>query len=241
MPRGSIGAWVNDLDTALFLRSQRLLTSSLRYEPTFKHEEVDDPDFDPESYCRGSDTKKARKVASFNFAKLLPLHLSEDEANLALALGVIAVHEKEASLVPVDARAPSDPGQDGDRLALFRAMHSLGWTMVDGLKFGVDYLAYVGDPLRTHADLMVLFAPLGEQVSRSILDATLLTTVAAKTRKALMFASRDTSSGKVLFTKLCRQPVNLPRFAGRGAPTAEDRLLDEVPEPSEAVVVAPPI
>ena len=239
MSRGQVGAWVQDLHTAQTLRQERLLTASLRYEPSFKQVSVlhaDDPDFDPESFVRGSEPKKARKLANFKFEKLLPLPLSRDEARLALALGRISVVNGTATLCTNGT--PIDEVLDDERLAVFREMHRLGWTMVDGLKFGVDFLVYVGDPLRTHADLMVLIVPIIRQEKVPMLDATLLTTVAAKTRKTLVFATREVN-GKIVFTKLVRQPVNLPRFAGRGAPTAEDRLLDEVPASAEDTRVEP--
>ena len=236
--RGGVGGYVSDLATAETLRSERLLTASLRFEPSFKHEEVDDPDFNPESYVRGSDTKKARKVANFRFDALLPLPMSCDEARLALALGRIAIDTGDVRWVAPPRPPPPDAEED-DRLAVLREMHALGWTVVDGLKFGVDFLAYAGDPLRTHADLMVLLRPLVGADAVPMLDATLLTTVAAKTRKSLVIASKG--PGGVVFTRLHREPVNLPRFPGRGAPTEEDRLLDEVPASAAEIKVEAPL
>jgi tRNA splicing endonuclease len=235
------GAWVNDLATASALRKDRLLTSSLRFEPSFKHEEVDDPDFDPESFVRHAETKKARKAANFKFEQLLPLPLSRDETRLALALGKIKMTQNNTAVLCHEETTSSTTArsEEDERMAVFREMHSFGWTMVDGLKFGAHFLAYAGDPLLTHADLMVLIVP-ADEMRTPMLDATLLTTVAAKTRKSLVFASRM-EDGKVVFTKLGRQAVNLPRFGGRGAPTAEDRLLDEVPETVDEIRVEDPV
>lgn len=263
--------------TATRLRSERLLTSSLRHEPQFKHAEVDDPDCEAVDALLARQPKKARKVLSFDFARLLPLPLSRDEVRLARDVGRVVL--RRAGGATLNSSAPcstsnadastaatdvfkvtttwdiidaSDASSDAsdtassppemteeerklinglgtpERARVFREMWRLGWTLVDGMKFGADWLAYIDDPLRTHANFAVLFVQNPQASCMSLLDLTCLCTVAAKTRKLALAAYVDPATDSVRFMELTRRAVNLPRKFG-GAATAEEALLDEIP------------
>lgn len=229
------------------LREKRLLTSSLKHEPTFKHE---DPDEAPDLA-----TKKGRKVASFLFESLLPLSLTEEEARLCLELGLIdlvRVNPKILQAVePPSDRVESTPALHGvDRLesisqspkfVVFKDLWFKGFCMVDGLKFGVDYLCYGSDPTKTHADLMVtVMQGPSTDPGMSAIDTVALSAVAAKARKTFVLATIESDS--VTYTKMQRIPVvpkqqPKPRSSQKTrirlfgpAGSNDDDVMDELPD-----------
>lgn len=175
---------VQDKDLARLLRRERLLTSSLRHEPSFKHSEEED--VQPQS-------KKARQMARFEFEELLPLSLSVEEALTAQSQGLVGLKPLSANTLQVVAKdqAKQEPAQvkhDRDaKLAVFQHLWSAGFTLVDGLKFGVDYLAYRRDPLKFHAEYMV--SVTGSPPS--LLELTRMCAVSAKASKSLLLAHVD--------------------------------------------------
>ena len=254
---------VQDAALARALRAERLLMASLRHEPTFKFEEgVDDPD-EAMALLEEKTPKKARRVKGFDFDMLLPLRMTMDEAVLASDLGRVAFERASLRGGPTSnawrvvaptlsggaseepPTAPPDFVQAYRRLhparvATFRVLWETGHSMVDGLKFGADFLAYAGDPTRTHADLMVTVVPDHNRTPAvECLDATALSTLAAKTRKSIVLASLDPATNQVSFTRVTRIPVNLATRSGVRLLTKEDALLEEIPVLGAAPVLDP--
>jgi len=224
--------YVEDLATARALRLKRLLTSSIRLEPSFKHDlNRDDPDQEPDL-----NTKKGRKVAGFSFEKLLPLELTTEEARLALDLGLVVLEqvgdENSTFLVRLyqdDGKQQQDwPFKDqplSSKDLVFRDLWKRGFCMVDGLKFGVDYLAYGNDPLRFHADLMVLIVdPYSSYGSN--LWATSACAVAGKSKKVLVLASVS-EDNLIIYTRMSREAVFVPQKEKTAAPKTRDNDDDD--------------
>jgi tRNA splicing endonuclease len=237
---------IEDSTLAQTLRTNRLLTSSLRHEPTFKHENIDDPD-EVLAFLEENTPKKARKVKRFNFQALLPLVITYDEAFLAFELQHVCfqrisshicrvvkwnedlIIESKQALLDCVVVAGTTGGMDINRASVFKTLWECGYTMVDGLKFGVHFLAYQGDPLKTHANYMVLV--VDPNVSPlSMMDATALCTLAAKTRKIAILGWLNVEMKKAQFIQLLREPVNvmIDRFASQ-----EEQILDEIPTANE--------
>ncbi|KAH9258103.1 hypothetical protein BASA81_003666 [Batrachochytrium salamandrivorans] len=195
---------VQDLGCAQVLKASRLLTSSLRHEPAFKQ---DDPD-----QVLAQATKKTRFVEKFNFEQLLPLLVTLEECKLAVELGLVLLrclvpnHSFLVELNPTNR--PQVFTWSSPKYACFKRLWELGYTMVDGLKYGVDYLAYSQDPLRHHAEYMVLIDNLTSPV-----DLIALATVAGKAKKQLLVVNYTTN--QVEFTQLMRRPVNLKKSRKR--------------------------
>jgi tRNA splicing endonuclease len=216
-----MNVFVNDLETATILRRNRLLTSSLRFEPTFKHESDDDPD-EPDVT-----TKKGRKVAGFAFDKLLPLTLTREETTLATRIGLIALERVgsgdnsstyeaklcrkggDAATTVAEVRQVELDSSLSDKDIVFHDLWNRKFCMVDGLKFGVDFLAYAKDPTRHHADFMILVCNLNDVGLHSNLEVTAMCTVAAKAKKIMLLASvdRENSIPTVLYARLKREPI----------------------------------
>jgi tRNA-splicing endonuclease subunit Sen34 len=73
------------------------------------------------------------------------------------------------------------------RMAVFADLHSRGYFLTSGSKFGGDFLAYPGDPNLYHAQFVVRVLPLG-QVLNPVLFKGLARGVHAA-RKHLLLAS----------------------------------------------------
>ena len=218
------------METASFLRTNRLLTSSLRFEPTFKHDDPDEPDLS---------TKKGRRVAAFSFEKLLPLMMTREEMIVAIRLKYIVLENVSGSTFLARRRRQSLNEEKNEKSGkeeefvfitpkeiVFFDLWNRGLCMVDGLKFGVDYLAYVKDPLRFHAELMILVNSNEEQSnSHSNLDLTTMCTVAAKTRKTLIIAT--VHSMEVSYTRFKREPIAIT--INKRAKQSEEEILEEIP------------
>lgn len=192
---------VQDLGCAQALKASRLLTSCLRHEPAFKQ---DDPD-----QVLAQSTKKTRFVEKFNFEQLLPLLVTLEECKLAMELGLVSLRclvPDQSFLVELNpTNRPQACAWSSAKFACFKRLWELGYTMVDGLKYGVDYLAYSQDPLRHHAEYMVLVDNLTSPV-----DLIALATVAGKAKKQLLVVNYS-SNDQVEFTRLVRRPVNLKK------------------------------
>ena len=195
---------VEDKDLALILREKRLLTSSLRHEPTFKSREDEDVAGEESTVPT---TKKARQVANFNFGDLLPLPLTAEEAYIGCEIGLISVKAKMNSVFRVIPKSPSENAvvsiHDRSKLAVFRHFWVLGYTLVDGLKYGVDYLAYRRDPLKYHAEFMLCL----ERPGMDWLELTRVCAVSAKSSKLLLIATVDNEGGKVTLTSFERATI----------------------------------
>lgn len=79
------------------------------------------------------------------------------------------------------------------RMAVFADLHSRGYFLTSGSKFGGDFLAYPGDPNLYHAQFVVRVLPLG-QVLNPVLFKGLARGVHAA-RKHLLLASVVYNSG----------------------------------------------
>lgn len=173
---------------------------------------------------------------AFDVADLLPLSLSVDETLLALSLkrcvvGRVGdfVYEVMPVSVPAEEQVWTDANdlsahlaENGadvsvDRRFIFHDLHSRGYTMVDGMRYSATWLCYKGDPLRTHADLMVVHVPRDAHGFLRPVDLTLLTTISNKTNKTCVLSTvcREANVVVAEYLKIARRPVNLPRVYGR--------------------------
>lgn len=104
--------------------------------------------------------------------------------------------------------------------------------MVDGLKFGVDFLAYDKDPTRFHAEYMVLVTRQGQGTQLSAIDLVAIVNVAAKANKTLLAAHVSSSNTTVSFYALRRRPVVYARKGDQKrvarSVLAEEELLEQV-------------
>jgi hypothetical protein len=91
-----------------------------------------------------------------------------------------------ATLQPVQWSFPHTQQQQL-RMAVYADLHSRGYYLTSGSKFGGDYLAYPGDPNLYHAQFVVRVLPLG-QVLNPVLFKGLARGVHAA-RKHLLLAS----------------------------------------------------
>lgn len=113
------------------------------------------------------------KVESNGKAAAVPVILSDEELTLIAALGwarfidaatgvalepaaVLAASLASASCAPTTARL---------RRVAFLDLWAKGYRMTSGIKFGVDWLTYRGDPTSCHAAFMVTVLPAGAPVA----------------------------------------------------------------------------
>jgi tRNA-splicing endonuclease subunit Sen34 len=82
--------------------------------------------------------------------------------------------------------ALSSPSGDGILARVYEYLNREGYWMTPGLRFGCDYTAYPGDPLRFHSHFMVHVEKEGEEVDMLTLVGG--GRVATQTRKAWMLA-----------------------------------------------------
>jgi len=78
------------------------------------------------------------------------------------------------------------PPAEGIMYRVYEYLHEHGYWMSPGLRFGCEYSAYPGDPLRYHSHFMVHVEKEGEEVEMLILVGG--GRVATQTRKAWMLA-----------------------------------------------------
>ena len=96
-----------------------------------------------------------------------------------------------------NARRTSNPQVLLLHRAVFADLWAKGYRMTNGIKFGVDYLAYRADPSMCHAAFMVLVMPLGADGSATIapLDLVTRSRVATTALKICVLAYVDTRPG----------------------------------------------
>jgi tRNA-splicing endonuclease subunit Sen34 len=80
------------------------------------------------------------------------------------------------------------PRAEGVLFMVYEYLHRAGYWMTPGLKFGCEFTAYPGDPLRFHSHFLVHVEKEGEEVE--MLTMVGGGRVATQTRKAWMLAGQ---------------------------------------------------
>lgn len=114
------------------------------------------------------------KVATRGKAAAVPVLLTDEDLYTCIVNGWVRVVDPSGT--PVDAHSaledslaalPSPAARE--RQWLRRAVHadltSKGYALTNGIKFGVDFLAYKGDPTSVHAAFMVIVGREGQGIS----------------------------------------------------------------------------
>lgn len=85
------------------------------------------------------------------------------------------------------------------KCAIFKDIWEKGFFLTNGFKFGCDYLVYKNDPLKTHADYMIICKTSQEDISS--LQLLILSRLSTQVRKKLLIA--------VVPSEDCKSEVNL--------------------------------
>ncbi|KAF3913026.1 hypothetical protein ABW21_db0203625 [Orbilia brochopaga] len=75
---------------------------------------------------------------------------------------IIPMATAESLRVPQESNHVPDP--PASRYSVYKHLHSLGYYMSPGLRFGCEFVAYPGDPLRFHSHFLVKTADWDEEV-----------------------------------------------------------------------------
>lgn len=113
------------------------------------------------------------KIESNGKAAAVPAILSDEELCLVIALGWAKLVDATsgAELAPSDvlaaslAASPRPPNDVRLRRIAFLDLWAKGYRMTSGIKFGVDWLTYRGDPTSCHAAFMVTVLAAGAPVA----------------------------------------------------------------------------
>ena len=92
------------------------------------------------------------------------------------------------------------------RYAVFRDLWANGHYLSPASKFGGDYLAYPGDPVRYHAHYVVMV--LAEQASIAPHDLVSIGRLAVTVKKTPVYASVDPSTGRPFYTSVTWEGVS---------------------------------
>ncbi|KAL0049301.1 hypothetical protein WJX82_010782 [Trebouxia sp. C0006] len=139
-------------------------------------------------HCRvvGAMSGNSAEHKQHNSAGGLPCELNPEELQLALRQGWVVL-QQTASL-PADAAALSADAMQAEQ-PIFSELHSKGYYITDGAKFGADYLLYPGDPLLFHAQFTVRILEHDTPIKPALLAGSARGSHAA--RKHLLLASVD--------------------------------------------------
>ncbi len=230
--------------------------TSLIVDDSNNAEECDSDDDASES-SSGDDQEL---TISFLLDEILPLQLSLEEAYIALEQGFISLNtgskDKSKSGDILIAKWNTDhlsndqdemkkllnypiTNEDKDRCIVFKDLWNNGYTLVDGMKFGCDWLGYAGDPLRTHADIMIKVLPWewrNKWEKMRSLDLLSLVSVANKCKKIAVIASVDPVKNEIVYLQCTRKVTNLPRRFGRRLQGGENGELAEAAKEVEKIV-----
>lgn len=110
------------------------------------------------------------KVATRGKAAAVPVLLSDEDLYTTVANSWVRIVDEHGAAVDAAHALRVSLGSDHDgRQSLRRSVHAdltaKGYALTNGLKFGVDYLAYTGDPTSVHAAFMVIVAREGAGIS----------------------------------------------------------------------------
>ncbi|OJJ50855.1 hypothetical protein ASPZODRAFT_56983 [Penicilliopsis zonata CBS 506.65] len=113
-----------------------------------------------EEVLKKMEKKKATKVKKDSEQKQQPVPAHTDDAPSDLEMFASS---------PQPAATPSGEGQSSQASVppsypLFTHLHSQGYYLSPGLRFGCQYLAYPGDPLRFHSHFLVASAEWDEEI-----------------------------------------------------------------------------
>jgi len=126
------------------------------------------------------------------------------------------------------------------QLAATRLVHydlwAAGYRTTTGLKFGVDFLAYLGDPSEVHAAFMVVVAPEGAGIAP--LDLVARSRVATTALKTCVLAYADVAAGTVRYTAFKRMGPGTAIFDSASSLLAATATAGAPPPPPVPVMPA---
>jgi tRNA splicing endonuclease len=139
----------------------------------------------------------AMKVSTRGKAAAVPVLLSDEELYTAISNEWVRVEEHSGEPLDAAVALQLSLGHDDDgRQALRRLVHrdltSRGYALTNGIKFGVDFLAYRGDPTAVHAAFMVMVTRSGHGIST--LDLVARSRVATTALKIAVIAWADVAA-----------------------------------------------
>ena len=222
---------------------------------------IDGYDDDGDGASESSSGDEQELTISFLLDEILPLQLSLEEAHVALEQGFINLDtgckDKSKSsdlLIATWNKEQSSNSnrdemrrllnypitdEDKDRCVVFKGLWNNGYTLVDGMKFGCDWLGYAGDPLRTHADIMIKVIPWewrSKWERMRSLDLLSLVSVANKCKKIAVIASVDPINNEIAYLQCTRKVTNLPRRFGKRLQGGENGELAEAAKEVEKII-----
>ncbi len=163
------------------------------------------------------------KVSTRGKAAAVPVVLSDEELFTAWVNGWVRAVDERGDPCDVGKHlalvAEVDPSVRAKR-AVFYDLWRHGYAMTNGLKFGVNFLAYRGDPTAVHAAFMVIVVEEGAGIA--ILDLVARSRVATTALKTCVVAwagdqgaaeTPSSSSSSVLLTPVHRLACATVRYA----------------------------
>ncbi|KAK6335425.1 tRNA-splicing endonuclease subunit [Orbilia brochopaga] len=126
--------------------------------------EASKPDAEAESLFAAADDDNAGESAGGDGATSSTNNaVSDDSAHRQYIVPLATASIGACSLrVPqVSSHVPDPPAS---RYSVYKHLHSLGYYMSPGLRFGCEFVAYPGDPLRFHSHFLVKTAEWDEEV-----------------------------------------------------------------------------
>jgi tRNA-splicing endonuclease subunit Sen34 len=104
------------------------------------------------------------------------------------------LHDLPSQTISPEELSKCIPSRDGTRYKVYEYLHNAGYWMTPGLRFGCDFTAYPGDPLRFHSHFMVHVEQTDQLPILSLVSGG---RVATQTRKAWLLAGMVSSSVRV--------------------------------------------
>ncbi|KAL0037110.1 hypothetical protein WJX79_000917 [Trebouxia sp. C0005] len=150
-------------------------------------------------HCRvvGAMSGNSAEHKQHNSAGGLPCELNPEELQLALCQGWVVIRTTASLPEPTANAAAPSTGLSTEHIqpkdlrgaTVLIDLHSMGYYITDGAKFGADYLLYPGDPLLFHAQFTVRILEHDTPIKPALLAGSARGSHAA--RKHLLLASVD--------------------------------------------------
>lgn len=166
------------------------------------------------------------KVSTRGKAAAVPVLLSDEDLYTAVANEWVDIVDEQGTALAGEAALQSSlqsfPASGQERQMLRRLVHcdltNKGYALTNGLKFGVDFLAYRGDPTAVHAAFMVIVARQGAGISP--LDLVARSRVATTALKIAVMAWASPATGGVAYKAFKRMGPGAAIFTDRAAQEA---------------------
>lgn len=158
-----------------------------------------------------------------------------DENKLRVRISVLPHYKcniyepDEVDIEAVDDRLSAKPDEDLD---IFEDLYNRGFYVTSGMKFGCDFLAYCGDPVRYHAQFAIrLVKQRNDGIDLEAIDYNVINTIQRlchTTCKTPLFAHRHAESRECRYWTLEDREFLGPRSTSGAFQAVEDLQLSTV-------------